>query len=155
MRPTRKEVAVALMVTQHPRLFFGSKVRQRADVAPFFIIRQHSQTRNEAALNRLKRLSFGGSVSEPTMKKNFSGTAGVVSAGVITLSVLLLTVSPASSATVTRDLSSAVLTGGVSLIAGGSMFDPNTAGQTVVNGGTGKSGGQIWGVAVASNVSAI
>jgi len=61
------------------------------------------------------------------MKKSFSVT---VYAAVITLS--LSQVSPATSATTTLDLSTAVLTGGASLIAGGSriMFDPNTAGQT-------------------------
>jgi len=67
------------------------------------------------------------------MKRRFSVGAGALSAAVVALS--LVTVSPARSATVTVDLSTAVLTGGASFIAGGSRisFAPNATGTATVS----------------------
>src|SRR5262249_12736328 len=65
--------------------------------------------------------------------KRFPFSAGALSAAVIALS--LVAVSPARSATVTVDLSTAVLTGGASFIAGGSRisFAPNATGTATLS----------------------
>jgi hypothetical protein len=67
------------------------------------------------------------------MKIRLPVTAAAVSAAIIFLFVLAI--SPATAATVTVDLSTAVLTGGASLIANNTRisFDPNAAGTATLS----------------------